>query len=242
VGYRLERSLDGTVDMSLQNQIERELRIRMWGDEEFFYERDYSAFQELKSAVYAPELVRSLKKFDCCTKPVIDSSKVRGRHPLHQRSYVDWKLRLADHLLADHGDRVAYANSVEARYPYLDMRVVDWIRGAPPEWLVHQGVEKYLLRRVAERYLPAAIVNREKFGFVAPSSATLLQDGVEWVEDLLSYEHTKRSGYFNPDTIERLKTQYRQPGFDVNTTYDLDVLMVVLTFELLRETFALPTA
>jgi asparagine synthase (glutamine-hydrolysing) len=239
VGYRLDRQhVDD--DGDLDGLLEREVRAQLWGDEEFFYEKSYLRFREVKSAVYAPRLTSALRSFDCCEQPLVDPAKLRNRHPRHQRSYVDFKLRLADHLLADHGDRVAYANSVEARYPYLDINVIDWVRHASPEWLVHEGVEKYPLRRVAARYLPPAIFKREKFAFVAPSCAVLLRKNVEWVEDLLSYEHIKRAGYFNPDTVERLKEQYRQPGFDLNTTFDLDILMFVLTFEIFRKCFSIP--
>jgi asparagine synthase (glutamine-hydrolysing) len=185
-------------------------------------------------------LVAHLKSFDCCRQPLVDPTKLHGRHPLHQRSYVDFKLRLADHLLADHGDRVTYAHSVEARYPFLDLAVIDWVRRTSPHWLVYNYVEKYPLRQVASRYLPAAIARREKFGFVAPSCAALLQQRVEWVEDLLSYDNIKRGGYFNPDTVERLKTQYHQANFDINTTFDVDLLMIVLTFEIFRDSFSIP--
>lgn len=242
VGYRLDeqRQAAGVDDLSLEGQLERELRTQMWGDDSFFYERDYTRFREIKTALYAPALAADLKSFDCTRRPMVNPDKLRGRHPLHQRSYVDMKLRLADHLLADHGDRVTYAHSVEARYPFLDPAVIAWVRQTSPRWLVHELVEKYPLRQVAVRYLPDEIMRREKFGFVAPSCAVLLQNKVDWVEDLLSYDSIKRAGYFNADTVEHLKTQYRQPNFDVNTTFDVDLLMIVLTFEILRSSFALP--
>lgn len=242
VGYRLDDHWKKQEDRTLEYELERQLRARMWGEEDFQYERNYSAFHDVKAALYSPELAQNLKLFDCCRTPVLNTAKLRGRHPLHQRSYVDFKLRLADHLLADHGDRVAYANSVEARYPYLDTGVIDWVRHAPPQFLNHGGKEKYPLRKIGERYLPAAILDREKFGFVAPSCAKLLQSSTGWVDDLLSYERISSAGYFNADTVERLKVQYRRLDYDLNTTFDLDPLMVVLTFEIFRELFHIPAA
>jgi len=240
VGYRVDRAEGDHTD--LDDWLERDLRARVWGDESFFYEKHYTQFREVKSAIYSPALADGLASFDCTGQPLVDAAKIRGRHPIHQRSYIDFKVRLADHLLADHGDRVAYANSVEARYPFLDPNVVAWVQAAPPEWLVRDGVEKFPLRVIGKRLLPEAIAAREKFGFVAPSSALLLQGRVEWVEDLLSHARIKRAGYFNADTVERLKAQYRAPGFAVNTTFDLDVLMFVLTFEIFRECFSVPEA
>jgi asparagine synthase (glutamine-hydrolysing) len=242
VGYRLDQGRQALTaeDFSLEAQLEHERRALLWGDPSFFYEKNYLAFEEVKTALYAPALAAELSRFDCCRHPLVDPARLRGRHPLHQRSYVDFKLRLADHLLADHGDRVGYAHSVEARYPFLDPAVIDWVRRTPPHWLVHDSLEKYPLRQVAARYLPDTITRREKFGFVAPSCAVLLRDRIEWVEDLLSYATIRQAGYFNPDTVERLKTQYRQPGFNLNTTFDTDLLMIVLTFEIFRQCFGIP--
>jgi asparagine synthase (glutamine-hydrolysing) len=241
VGYRLDaqRRLQDD-DFSLEAELARELQDSLWGDATLFYEYDYVALSETKSALYAPELAASLRTFDCTTESPVDHSKLKGRHPLHQRSYLDFKLRLADHLLSDHGDRVAYANSVEARYPFLDPQVIDWAATAPPDYLVHNAMEKYPLRCVAERHLPTEITRREKFGFVAPSSATLLRDSEPWVEDLLSYDRVKAAGYFNADTVERLKARYRQPNFQLSTTFEPDLLMPVLTFEVFRECFDIP--
>ncbi|WPZ32675.1 asparagine synthase (glutamine-hydrolyzing) [Thalassobaculum sp. OXR-137] len=241
VGYRLDaRPRSGTEDFSLDAQLERDRRRRLWGDADFFYERDYVALSETKRALYAPDLAAELDRFECSLAPPVDTAKLVGRHPLHQRSYVDFKLRLADHLLADHGDRVAYAHSVEARYPFLDPEVIDWVRTAPPGCLVRGGIEKAPLRRLAADRLPPEIAGRQKFGFVAPSSAALLQARIPWVEDLLSRARIAGAGYFDPDTVERLKTRYRAPGFALNTTFEPDLLMIVLSFEILRDCFRVP--
>jgi len=63
---------------------------------------------------------------------------------------------------------------------------------------------------------------------------------VEWVEDLLSYERIRAQGYFNPDVVEKLKMQYRQPSFRLNAHLQTDLLMIVLTFGILLERFHLP--
>lgn len=240
VGYRLDGARTATDDCTLDGALEREWRERLWGDASFFYEKDYAAFDELKAALYAPALAARLPDFACTGGCIVDPARLRGRHPVHKRSYVDFKLRLADHLLADHGDRVGYANSVEARYPFLDRAVIDWVRNTPPQWLLRDGWEKYPLRLVAARYLPAAIAKRRKFGFVAPSSAVLLQQRIEWAEDYLSHARIAAAGFFDAAAVERLKAQYRKPGFSLTTTFDTDLLMIVLTFEIFRDWFSIP--
>jgi len=184
---------------------------------------------------WPPDVAAALPSFESTRHPLIDLGKVRNRDPLHRRSYIDFKLRLADHLLADHGDRVAYASSIEARYPFLDRGVIDLARQIPPSLLIRNDTEKYLLREAARRHLPPEILAREKFAFVAPGSSYLLSRNVEWIDDLLSPATIRRQGWFNPATVEHLKS--RAASAQINTTFETDLLMIVLTFGIFYETF-----
>lgn len=242
VGYRFDQHRPQSSEsvFDLETLLEQEIRQTLWGDPSFFYEKDYGRFAEVKTALYSAKVLDAVQEFDCTRKPVVDHTRIRGRHPIHKRSYADFKVRLADHLLADHGDRVALANSVEARYPFLDLRVIEYAAAIPPELLVRDGVEKYILRQTARRYVPPPILKREKFAFVAPGSPELIRQNLDWIEEMLSYNAVKQAGYFNPDTVERLQRIYRAPDFHVNTTFDTDLLMIVLTFGIFKETFDMP--
>jgi asparagine synthase (glutamine-hydrolysing) len=57
---------------------------------------------------------------------------------------------------------------------------------------------------------------------------------------MLSYERVRRQGYFDPDVVERLKARYSREGFTLNPHLESDLLMLVLTFNLLLEHFELP--
>ncbi|MBT3294598.1 MAG: asparagine synthase (glutamine-hydrolyzing) [Verrucomicrobia bacterium] len=242
VGYRLdqERQRQGAAPADAADFLEQELQERLWGDPHFFYEKHYYAHRETKQALYADGINQQFSAIDCTAAPLLNTAKLAALHPFHRRSYLDCKLRLADHLLSDHGDRVAYAHSVEARYPFLDLDLITLITTLPPSLLLKEGEEKSLLKRVARGHVPDSIVNRRKFAFVAPGSPHLLQQNTAWIEDMLSTERIRRQGYFNPATVERLKQRYRQPGFSLNTTFEDDWLMIVLTFGILLDTFALP--
>lgn len=242
VGYRFDQTREGADGgmLDVEQMLEQEIRTALWGDPDFLYERDQYAFREIKSALYSECVNGLFSEFDSVTQPLVDLSKLQGRHPVHKRSYIDFKLRLSDHLLADHGDRVAYANSVEARYPFLDIQVIEAVKKIPPQLMLKNSVEKYILKEMARSYVPKDIIEREKFAFVAPGSPYLIRQDIEWVNDLLSYDTIKRQGYFNPDTIERLKQMYRDPNFQINQTFDNDLLMIVLTFSIFLEQFEMP--
>ena len=133
------------------------------------------------------------------------------------------------------------ANSVEARYPFLDINLVEFCKEIPPDLKLNGLTEKYILKKAAEDLIPQQIVDREKFGFVAPGSPALLQQKIDWVYDLLSYDRIKKQGYFNPDTVEFLKKKYSQKDFKLNLTLEDDLLIVVITFGLFLDLFRLPS-
>lgn len=241
VGYRFdELGLRRQSGYGLEEVLEQELRERLWGDKSFFYEIDQHSFRDVKTALYSSDVNELYDDFDCLKFAVVNTEKLRDRHDIHRRSYLDVKLRLSDHLISDHGDRMALSNSVEARYPFLDIDLVEFSTRIPPELKLNKLSEKYILKKVAGKLVPSSIVNREKFGFHAPGSPYLLHRHIEWILDMLSYERIRRQGYFNPDTIEILKKQYMQEGFSLNLPFESDLLMIVLTFNTFLETFNLP--
>jgi asparagine synthase (glutamine-hydrolysing) len=241
MGYRFDQAgRRETGGSDLDAVFEEEIRATLWGDPDLFYETDFLPLRELKSALYATDVAEMLPEFESVRFPVVRADRLRGRHPLHQRSYLDFKLRLSEHLLSEHGDRMVLANSVEGRYPFLDPDVVDFAVCMPPRLKLNNLVEKYIVKKVAEGLVPPEVIHREKFGFRAPSTPYLLQQRVEWVEDLLSYERIRSQGYFNPDVIEKLKARYRREGFQLNAHLETDLLMIVLTFGILVERFHLP--
>ena len=242
VGYRFDQlGLRDAQPFDVDTILEEELREKLWGDRNLFYEIDQYAFRDIKSALYSSGVNELYAGFDCLEHSVVNQSRLQGRHPVHQRSYLDFKLRLSDHLISDHGDRMALANSVEARYPFLDLNLIEFSRQIPPDLKLNNFTEKYILRRVAEDLVPPAVLNREKYGFHAPGSPYLLQQKDPWIQDLLSYERIKRQGYFNPDTVERLKQRYGQPGFRLNLPFESDLLLIVLSFGIFLDVFQLPS-
>jgi asparagine synthase (glutamine-hydrolysing) len=221
---------------------EQVLSQRLWGNPHLAYGQGLAHRAGDRRGLYSRQVMSRLEEFDCLREPLVDVAKLTGRHVLHQRSYLDFKLRLADHLLGDHGDRVAMANSVEARYPYLDVGVIDAARRTPPELSLHGFEEKYLLKRLADRYVPREIINREKFAFHANTSADLIRLDDSPLAGYLDPVRIRREGYFDPDAVRAISDRYADREFDLDVLFEDDVLMVVITHGILLETFDLPYA
>lgn len=237
VGYRFDQMRAMNLVQNEASPEEEAIRFRLWGDENFFYETNFTELEERKRALYAAEINESYDAINCLNHPLVDTQKLANRDVMSRRAYIDFKLRLSDHLVGDHGDRMAMANSVEVRYPFLDKNMIELSTQVPQAYKLKDMTEKYILRQMARRFVPETIIDREKFHFVAPGSPYLLQHKVEYIQDLLSYEQIRRQGFFNPDKIEALKTTYSQPGYAINAPYERDLLITVITFGILLEQF-----
>lgn len=239
-GYRYDAAGLGAGRLSgLDAALEREIRQRMWGVD-IGYETDQLLAQEFRRELYSDELADSFDEFTVTAQRLVDAERLRGRHPLHQRSYLDFHLRLADHLLGDHGDRMALAHSVELRFPFLARPVVDHATSLHPALMVAGGAEKAVLRRAAEGRVPGEVLARSKFGFRGQTSSHLLAGGAEWFEELLAPSVVRKQGYFNPDTVAALVRRQREQSGHVHAHLDTDYLMVIATFALFVEEFGLP--
>lgn len=98
---------------------------------------------------------------------------------LRQVSHIEIEHQLPNHFLMK-VDRATMAHSLEGRVPFLDRDLVELAFSLPPRYKYAGGWfnfkradEKHILRRVAEKYLPPAIVGRKKQGFMIPMSRVL---------------------------------------------------------------------
>ena len=142
-----------------------------WGDLRAKLTPDFAPFrQEISCPVEGllPEGFSSLESHNIVSHYLSPlSDKIPSPGALQKIPYMEFKLRLPEHLLM-RVDKMTMAHSIEARVPFLDHDVVDFARRLPASLKLKNGVGKYLLKKVAEKYLPNEIVYRKKQGFGAP--------------------------------------------------------------------------
>jgi asparagine synthase (glutamine-hydrolysing) len=168
----------------------------------------------------------------------LNRDRIRRWHPLNRELYLSARVHLCGLLLNAKGDRVAMHSSVETRYPFLDEAVFDYLARVPPAWKLRGLRDKPLLRRVAERWLPRPIAWRRKAMFRAPFDSFHLEHTPAFVEQLLSEESLKRTGYFDPVAVQHWRQAFRQMGARSTQRVSVEMGLVgVLATQLWHQTF-----
>jgi len=131
--------------------------------------------------------------------------------PLSRAQYTEITIFLSNYLLSSQGDRVGMGHSVEGRFPFLDYRVVEFAAGLPPTYRLHVLKDKFILRKSAEGLIPSELAFRQKQPFRAPISRCFFGDpALDYLDELLSQEGLKRSGYFDAGRVGKLVSKCRK--------------------------------
>ncbi|HSF80113.1 MAG TPA: asparagine synthase (glutamine-hydrolyzing) [Anaerolineales bacterium] len=156
--------------------------------------------------------------------------------PLHQAQYLEISIFLSQYLLSSQGDRVAMAHSVEGRYPFLDYRVVEFCNHLPPELKLRGLTEKYLLKKLAQQWLPETIWQRPKRPYRAPIHRSFFHaTAPEYVTEMLSPEGIAAAGLFKPAAVSQMVEKARRVDH-LSETDDM-ALAGVLSAQLLHRQF-----
>jgi asparagine synthase (glutamine-hydrolysing) len=129
-------------------------------------------------------------------------------HPFNRQMYIGARVMLPGHLMASKGDRVAMHSSVEARYPFLDEDVLAFLSRLHPRWKLRRLTDKFIERKVAQRWLPANVAWRKKHMFRAPMDAFAAATGKEtWISEVMSRESMAKTGYFDYEAVQAAMTK-----------------------------------
>src|SRR6266852_4930404 len=156
---------------------------------------------------------------------------VANLDPLTQMLYIDTRANLPDDLLMV-GDKTSMANSIEARVPFLDYRLVEFIETLPPHLKLRRFRGKYLHKKAVEKWLPREVVYRTKKGFANPVHEWLRGRMREYIESCLLAERSAVNRYFNRDFIK--ETVAKHAADEQNY---LRQIYLLLSFELWHQKF-----
>jgi asparagine synthase (glutamine-hydrolysing) len=127
--------------------------------------------------------------------------------------YADSLVRLPDHPVMIL-DRMAMAHGLEARAPFMDHRLAEFAARLPASLKVRGRTLRYIQRRLAERYLPPALLNRPKQGFSSALPYMLRQEYRQLFRIFLRDSVLADAGYFRQPFIDGLLAEHLDGSAD----------------------------
>jgi asparagine synthase (glutamine-hydrolysing) len=140
--------------------------------------------------------------------------------------YFDLKMSLPEQLLML-TDKMTMAVSLEGRVPFLDHRVVEFAARIPSELKLKGFKLRYIQKKIFENRFPGYVVQQKKKGFGAPIGTWIRNELREMTYDLLSEEHIRKQGVFNPAVIQKTLENHFQMKEDYT-----DNLLALIAFQI----------
>jgi asparagine synthase (glutamine-hydrolysing) len=141
-------------------------------------------------------------------------ARTNARHPLNRMLYVDTRFYLPNDMLVK-VDRMTMAHGLEAREPFLDYRLVEFMASVPPHLkLKNFRQSKYLLKAAMMGKLPESVIRRKKVGFNLPNARWIKQELKPFVTDHLSPRRIREIGLFDPQVVNTLLHDHFQETAD----------------------------
>jgi asparagine synthase (glutamine-hydrolysing) len=212
-GGRLAGKLAGRMPLSIKGA--RSLRhLALSPAEACARKHAYGLFEsDARGALYTADFAAQVRDADPFVSFRLAYDSCPSADPLDRALYVDVKTYLVDDIMTK-VDRMSMAVSLESREPLLDHKLLEFAATVPTALKLKNGQSKYLLRRLLERRVPKAIVDRPKHGFEAPTGEWLRGPLAPMVGDLLLDGRLRSRGVFEDREVARIWREHREGTSD----------------------------
>jgi asparagine synthase (glutamine-hydrolysing) len=112
-------------------------------------------------------------------------------------------------------DRMSMAHALEVRVPLLDHLLLEWLLRLPFDMRFRAGRGKYLLRKLASRYLPDDVLKPRKQGFTVPVGRWLLGPLGDWAAELFRSASFERRRIVRPQAALEMLAMHRGRRYDL---------------------------
>jgi asparagine synthase (glutamine-hydrolysing) len=172
--------------------------------EAFVYDR---AFRRLRAQAYTPSLLGALGEWHPDALYRDAWARAVAGDDVDRALYGDISTYLPDQLLAK-ADVSSMAHGLETRAPFLGREMLEFAATLPTSLRLKGWTTKYLLKRVAERYVPREALHRRKQGFVMPASDWLRGDLAPFARATLDTARVHVRGWIRPESVRRLLAEH----------------------------------
>lgn len=185
----------------------------------YFEWQDFELIKNLFVDEIQNKLTKEHRYFNSLLKQVKDV-----KSDLNKLLFLEVYTFLIDHNL-NYTDKAGMANSVEIRVPYLDLELVEFSTILPTELKMKGKVTKYILRKVAEKYLPYDVIYRPKSGFGAPVEHWVRNELDQYIHETLSAENIKATGLYQHEKIKQMIEDNKSGK--INASYSIWSLLAI---------------
>jgi asparagine synthase (glutamine-hydrolysing) len=157
-----------------------------------------------------------------------------------QAQYLETAIFLSNYLLSSQGDRMAMANSLEIRPPYLDKRIIEYMCKVPARWKILGMDEKHILKKTYKGIVPDDILARPKHPYRAPIKNGLLDGKTgDQTREMLSENAISSAGLFNAKKVNILvrKLENTSDGSEVDNMALAGILSSQIIYKQFIEDF-----
>lgn len=175
--------------------------------------------------LFHPETQALLKDYDPA-QILLDSLEniPEEHHGLNQMLYWEQKYFLSDHNL-NYSDKASMLHGVELRVPYLDLELLALCNQIHPDLKLKNGIPKYLLKKLAERYLPNEIIYRPKTGFGVPLRYWITEKYPNTVANTFKFSDDKFRKIF--DIVQIQEWLQKNANYKMDASYTILELMAI---------------
>ncbi|MDD4979780.1 MAG: asparagine synthase (glutamine-hydrolyzing) [Candidatus Omnitrophica bacterium] len=161
----------------------------------------------LKKNVYSENFMGLTSQTDVLSfiKPFLDTSC--GMSTIDSLLLTDTVTYLPYDLLVK-VDITSMANSLEARSPFLDQRLMEFVARLPAEYKMKNFVKKYILKKAVKDLVPRENIHRKKMGFGVPVGEWFREELKDFTYETLLSTAASRRGYFKTIAIKNIIDQH----------------------------------
>ena len=171
--------------------------------------------QEAKQKLFTESARNQIEDYDSLTKILTFFESENVDHLVDRMLYTDLMTRMPEHLLVI-VDRMTMAHSLESRSPLIDYKVVEYAASIPAELKLKGNTLKYVLRKVADRYLPPELIHRKKVGFGFPLGIWMRTELKIFLNNLFRQSRFVELGIFDRAYVHRLLQEHISGKVDHN--------------------------
>ena len=215
IGPLLERMPEGRWYKSKTHQLKWLHRLSFsTGGARYAKSLSYFYFEgQAKNALYGPALKSALGDFDAETLIAAAYQSAHASNPIDRMLSADSRIRLPDHPVMI-TDRMTMAHGLEARSPFMDHTVAEYMAQVPVQYKVRGRTLRYLQKRLAERYLPDELLRFPKQGFSSPLPYLLKDEYKKLFSVFLTKPLLAEVDLINPKTVQKLLSQHLEQKAD----------------------------